>query len=144
MKTKKPDRSVAQMAVLKDIRGLLSITREQAPPVETSPKTELDIQAEKVGFEEQLKQYEELVRKQQAALDRLEAEKKAGTMIEVWASSDSTGGIALVEEESNDALHEKINEVPYYPFMQFTVTPLTDMKLAFRVGQNFLKKMVGK
>ena len=74
----------------------------------------------------------------------LEAEKKAGTMIEVWASSDSTGGIALVEEESNDALHEKINEVPYYPFMQFTVTPLTDMKLAFRAGQNFLKKMVGK
>ena len=76
MKTKKPDRSVAQMAVLKDIRGLLSITREQAPSVETNPKTELDIQAEKVGFEEQLKQYEELVQKQQAALDRLEAEKK--------------------------------------------------------------------
>lgn len=76
MKTKQPDRSVAQMAVLKDIRGLLSITRAQAPPAETSPKAELDIQAEKAGFEEQLKQYEELVRKQQSALDRLEDEKK--------------------------------------------------------------------
>ncbi|MBI2854133.1 MAG: hypothetical protein HYX87_04325 [Chloroflexi bacterium] len=76
MKSKKPDRSVAQMAVLKDIRGLLSITREQAPQAETSPKAEQGIQAKKVDFEEQLKQYEELIRKQQAALDRLEAEKK--------------------------------------------------------------------
>ncbi len=72
-----------------------------------------------------------------------ETEKKAGRLIEIWATSDSTGDIALIEAESNDVLHEKINETPYYPFMQFEVIPLTDMKLAFKAGQNFLKKMAG-
>jgi muconolactone delta-isomerase len=74
----------------------------------------------------------------------LEGEKKAGTILEIWATSDSNGGIALVEAESNDALHKKIYETPYYPFMQFEVTPLTDMNLSFKAGQKFLKQMAGK
>jgi hypothetical protein len=75
MKTKKPDRGVAQMTVLKDIRGLLSITLEQSPTVEVNQATAPDLQAEKLCFEEQLRQYKELVQKQQTALDRLEVEK---------------------------------------------------------------------
>lgn len=75
MKTKKPDRSVAQMGVLKDIRELLT-TREQAPTAETSPKKEQSVQTENLRLQEQLKQCNELVRKQQAAFDRLEIERK--------------------------------------------------------------------
>ena len=74
----------------------------------------------------------------------IEAEIKAGTLVEVWATSDSNGGIALIEAESNDVLHNKIYETPYYPFMQFEVTPLTDIKLSLRAGQKFLKLMAGK
>jgi predicted nucleic acid-binding Zn-ribbon protein len=76
MKAKKPDKNVAQMAVLKDIRGLLSATREQALPVQITPSSGPDIQAENVHLEAQVKERDELARKQQAALDRLEAENK--------------------------------------------------------------------
>lgn len=75
MKNKKPDKSVAQMAVLKDIRGLLSVSRDQALPV-ALPKPDPTMESVKIGAGEQLKQYEELVRKQQAALDKLEADKQ--------------------------------------------------------------------
>ena len=74
----------------------------------------------------------------------LEAEKKAGGIIEVWSRTDTSGGIAIVEADSNDALYKKIAETPYYPFMIVTVTPLTDIKVALEVGRNFLKKMAGK
>jgi len=76
MKTKRPNKSVAQMAVLKDIRGLLSATLEQESTAGTGPVALPDVKVDKVGFEEQLRQYEEMVRKQQAALDKLEVEKK--------------------------------------------------------------------
>ena len=76
MKAKKPDNRVAGMAVLKDIKGLLSTTRDSAPATQADAPVLSDIQAERDRLAEQLKEYEQLVKKQQAALDRLEAEKK--------------------------------------------------------------------
>jgi muconolactone delta-isomerase len=73
----------------------------------------------------------------------LESEKKAGTIIEICATVDTNGGVAIVEHESNDALYQKIMEVPYLPFMQITVTPLSDIKAAMEAGRAFLKKIAG-
>jgi DNA repair exonuclease SbcCD ATPase subunit len=63
------------MAVLKDIRGLLSATRE-APAAEPASKPGPDLNAEKAALEEKVRQYEEAALKHQAAIERLEAEKK--------------------------------------------------------------------
>ena len=76
MKAKKPDKSVADMAVLKDIRGLLSATREMPAAVEAKPQAEADAESDKSRLEAQVRRLEERLGKQQAVLDRLEAEKK--------------------------------------------------------------------
>jgi chromosome segregation ATPase len=74
VKAKRPDKTVADMAVLKDIRGLLSANRDgetvalgpRAAPGEVSTISRL---------EAQVNQLEESLRKQQAVLERVEAEK---------------------------------------------------------------------
>ena len=111
MKTKKPDRSVAQMAVLRDIRGLLSLNQEQALQAETNPEAEEFKKAENGGLVEQLKQYEELVRKQQSALDRLEDEKK-----EMEAKIDKLQSTVdklstPKSDKSNDKISSEISEL---------------------------------
>jgi len=66
---------VAGMAVLQDIKGLLSAS-DTSPAAGTSPPVKSGLQAERDRLAEQLKEYEQLARKQQAVLDNLEAEKK--------------------------------------------------------------------
>lgn len=61
MKTDKPDRSVSNMGVLKDIRGLLSTTRDKDGSTETRLK-------------EQIRRYERLLQEQREKLHRLESE----------------------------------------------------------------------
>lgn len=75
MKAKKPDNRVAGMAVLQDIKGLLSAS-DTSPAAGTSPPVKSGLQAERDHLAGQLKEYEQLVEKQQAALAKLEAEKK--------------------------------------------------------------------
>ena len=76
MKAKKPDRSVADMAVLRDIRGLLSATRELPATAEAKPQTESSEDSDKRRLEGQVKQLQERLDRQQAFLDRLSVEKK--------------------------------------------------------------------
>ncbi len=76
MKTKKPDKTVAGMAVLQDIRGLLSTSKTSASPSESPPKTESTAALATRQLEARLKQLEALVASQQADLDRLSGEKK--------------------------------------------------------------------
>lgn len=73
----------------------------------------------------------------------IEAEKKAGHITGIWAKADGTGGVAIDEMESNDALYKKLMESPYSPFLEYCVIPLTDMKLALKIGRDFLKKIAG-
>jgi hypothetical protein len=70
-----------------------------------------------------------------------EKEKKAGRHIETWAKSDGSGLIVIVEVESNDVVYKKLYENPYWPFCTYTVTPLTDIKLAIETGKNLCKQM---
>lgn len=74
----------------------------------------------------------------------IEEEKQAGRIIEAWATSDGTGGVAICEYDSNDAVFGKLMESPYAPFLQYTVTPLTDLKLALGTFKKALKKMAGE
>lgn len=76
MKFKKPDRSVSNMDVLKDIRGLLSVTREQEDATADGVKGESGLEAGTVRLEEQIRYYKELVQKQQEELHRVESEKE--------------------------------------------------------------------
>ena len=75
MKAKKPDKSVAGMAVLKDIRGLLSATRDGETAAATRPVAASGAVSDKSRLEAQVKQLEDRLSKQQAVLDRLETEK---------------------------------------------------------------------
>ncbi|MBI2328103.1 MAG: hypothetical protein HYU85_00340 [Chloroflexi bacterium] len=76
MKLKKPDRSVSNMDVLKDIRGLLSVTRGQEGVTADGVRGESSLAAETARLEAQIRYYQELVQKQQAELHRVEGEKE--------------------------------------------------------------------
>ena len=74
MKPKKPERSVSKMDVLKDIRGLLSTTREGS--TEARLEDEGGLRAETAWVEEEVRRYKGLVQKQQEELDTLKSENK--------------------------------------------------------------------
>jgi predicted RNase H-like nuclease (RuvC/YqgF family) len=76
MKLKKPDRSVSDMDVLKDIRGLLSVTRERDDTTADRVKGESGLEVEIAKLEAQIRHYKELVEKQQEELHRVESEKE--------------------------------------------------------------------
>lgn len=73
----------------------------------------------------------------------VENEKKTGGIVEAWAYTEGWGGVGIFESGSNDALYIKLNEAPFSPFMQFCVTPLTDINLQFKAAIEFFKKMAG-
>jgi len=75
VKAKKPDKSVAGMAVLKDIRGLLSATNGRETTSASRPVAPSGEVSDKTRLEAQVKQLEERLSKQQTVLDRLETEK---------------------------------------------------------------------
>jgi septal ring factor EnvC (AmiA/AmiB activator) len=78
VKAKKPDKTVAGMAVLQDIRGLLSASKPQPSAVEAPAKSEPanrpDSNARRL--EAKVKELETVIAAQQRDLDRLAAEKK--------------------------------------------------------------------
>jgi chromosome segregation ATPase len=76
MKQKKSDRSVSDMDVLKDIRGLLSVTREQEDATADVVGDESGLESEISRLQAQIRNYQELVQKQQEELHRVESEKE--------------------------------------------------------------------
>jgi DNA repair exonuclease SbcCD ATPase subunit len=74
MKTDKPDRSVSNMSVLKDIRGLLSTTRDKEGSTETRSREDGVLEAEAARLKEQIRRYEGLLQEQREKLHRLESE----------------------------------------------------------------------
>jgi len=69
---------------------------------------------------------------------------KKGVITEMWNLTDGTGGIALIEADSNDALFKLLAEEPYGGFLQFSVTPLTDINIAYESAKKQLKQMIGE
>ena len=76
MKSRKSDRSVSDMDVLKDIRGLLSVTREQEDATADVVIDESGLESEISRLQAQIRNYQELVQKQQEELHRVESEKE--------------------------------------------------------------------
>jgi chromosome segregation ATPase len=76
MKLKKPDKSVSDMDVLKDIRGLLSVTQEREDKTADRGRDESGLEIDAVKFEVQIRQHKELVQKLQEELRRMENEKE--------------------------------------------------------------------
>jgi len=79
MKSNKTDKSVSNMYVLQDIRGLLSVTHERENVKAVDVNSENSLEAEMNGLETQIKSYEELVQKQKEELHKAENEKEALT-----------------------------------------------------------------
>lgn len=74
MKPKQPDRSVSNMDVLKDIRGLLSTAHERERSGEAQSKEEDVLKTAR--FEEEVRRYKELVQRQQEELEKLKKENE--------------------------------------------------------------------
>ena len=76
MKTKKPDRNVSKMDVLKDIRGLLSSTQGQEVSREARVEEKGSSKAETVAVEKEVARYKDLVQKHRDEIERLKKENK--------------------------------------------------------------------
>ncbi len=76
-KPDKPDRSVAGMQVLSDIRGLLSGTGDKAKSTKGVPKDKDTASARIALLQKEIASGKVLVQKQQAELDRLRSERDA-------------------------------------------------------------------
>jgi chromosome segregation ATPase len=74
MNPKKPDRNVSNMDVLKEIRGLLSVTHEDVTA--DGVREENGVIVENAQLKAQIKSYKELVQKQREELQKVENEKK--------------------------------------------------------------------
>ena len=79
MKPNKTEKSVSNMDVLQDIRGLLSVTQERENVKTVEVSNENSLEAEIIGLKTQIRSYEELVQKQNEELHRAENEKEALT-----------------------------------------------------------------
>jgi muconolactone delta-isomerase len=71
----------------------------------------------------------------------IENEKKAGGIIGIWGDTQGRGGLAIAEYDSNDALYAKLMDVPFSPFAQFSVTPLSDWDLVVGTTIQYYKKI---
>jgi chromosome segregation ATPase len=76
MKSEKPERNVANMDVLKDIRGLLSTPLERKASMETESEETADLKIKIAQYEEEIKRYGGLIQNQQEELERLRRENK--------------------------------------------------------------------
>ncbi|MDP2718374.1 MAG: hypothetical protein Q8P44_00855 [Dehalococcoidia bacterium] len=76
MKPKKPDKSISGMDVLKDIRGLLSASREPGTTIEPPSQEENRLKNELTGLREHVRVYQETVQKQQEQIRKMEREYK--------------------------------------------------------------------
>jgi muconolactone D-isomerase len=50
--------------------------------------------------------------------------REAGILVRLWRVLGSTDSIALYQAEDADALHDALQSLPMFPWMQFTVEPL--------------------
>jgi chromosome segregation ATPase len=76
VKSGKPDKSVAGMGVLKDIRGLLSSNQERKPSAGVDPEEGVNSKIEEARYKEELNSYREQLQKQLEELKKLTRENR--------------------------------------------------------------------
>ena len=69
---------------------------------------------------------------------------KEGTIKELWANADGSGGGCIGEADSHEAGYKMMMANPYAPFLEYELVPIIDFKLASDTAKNFIKKMIGE
>ncbi len=115
MANKKSDKNVSGMAVLKDIRGLLSTTRDQSPASAPVSDSLSNTSVTASHLEEKVRNLEELIEKQKIDLDRLTREKQELTIrltsLQSTGSSVSSSGKIGVRDMDISILEARKEEL---------------------------------
>jgi muconolactone delta-isomerase len=69
---------------------------------------------------------------------------KDGTIKELWAYADGTGGGCVGEGNSHEDAYKALMANPYAPFLEYSITPIIDFKLASDTAKETLKKLSGE
>lgn len=51
--------------------------------------------------------------------------QETGVWLHLWRTTGQFGNVSIFDVASNDALHEVLTGLPFFPFMTLTVTPLS-------------------
>ncbi len=99
---KQPERTVASMKVLSDIRGLISGAREEPKAAEAAKPKQAASDARVARLEKQIAGYQDQVRRQQEELDRLKSERDE--LAAKLASASKSGGKAERPAQNGDEI----------------------------------------
>jgi muconolactone delta-isomerase len=69
---------------------------------------------------------------------------KQGIIKELWAYADGSGGGCVGEGDSHEDAYKALMANPYTPFLEYTITPIIDFKLASDNAKETLKKFSGE
>ena len=149
MKPSKTDKSISNMEVIQDIRGLLSVTQERENVKTVEVSSENNLEAEITGFKAQIKSYEELVQKQKEELLREENEKQALnaklTALECGKdkiTSPSSTSTQLGEDAAQ--IESRIEELSSALSKMDELTRLKSQELLRRIGRLFQESGQGE
>ena len=148
MKPNKTEKSVSNMDVLQDIRGLLSVTHERENVKAVDVNSE-NLEAEMTGLKAQIKSYKELVQKQKEELLRVENEKQALnaklTALECGKdkiTSPSSTSMKLGEDAAQ--IEARIEELSSALAKMDELTRLKSQDLLRRIGRLFQESGQGE
>ena len=149
MKSKKPDKNIAGMDVLNDIRGLLSVTQEKANTPEPAANSETRLAEEITGLKAQIKSYEELVQRQKGELRNMENENKAlSTKLTALESGKakivSPASTANKTEDDTAQVEARMAELSTALSKMGELTRLKSQELLRRIGRLFQESGQGE
>ncbi|MFZ0034947.1 MAG: hypothetical protein WAK60_08190 [Sedimentisphaerales bacterium] len=149
MKLNKTDKSVSNMDVLKDIRGLLSVTQDRANAKAVVVSNENSLEAEIIALKTQIRSYEELVQKQNEELHRAENEKEALTakLSALECGKDKiipSYSTSLKPGENTAQIEARIEELSSASDKMDELTRLKSQDLLRRIGRLFQESGQGE
>ena len=69
---------------------------------------------------------------------------KEGEIKELWAYADGSGGGCIGEADSHEDAYKSMMANPYAPFLEYSITPIIDFKLASDTAKERMKKFSGE
>ena len=66
---------------------------------------------------------------------------KEGKIKELWAYADGSGGGCIGQADSHEAGYKMMMANPYAPFLEYSITPIIDFKVASDSAKEYLKKI---
>ena len=149
MKSKNPEKNIAGMDVLNDIRGLLSVTQEKANTPALATRGETSLEEEITGLRVQIKSYEALAQRQKEELRILENENKA-LAAKLTASESGkakiVSSVSTIENHDEDTvqIEAKMAELSTALSKMDELTRLKSQELLRRIGRLFQESGQGE